>query len=213
MKRKIHCPISGIPKGSKTFLGPYRGPGKKFFCFFGFFWWLPAFLFIFLFKLYSIGKYHHRRDLLFVPRWGRQPKKTEFHSPIPTGSGLRWQQHVHLAWPLKETPLTERLYYYNERRYLTPALKANNNSVRNYLLNQLDPSKYSGIGLFNVKWGNEEEVEFSKKQIEGRTRALLSEDDINNLPEGLSKHLVAFLNQRHPEILKDLIKPTIPRQK
>lgn len=176
MRRKFYCPVSGIPRGNKTIKGPYR----------------------------NVGKYHHRRDLLFVPQWGRKPEQPVSLSPIPMGSTLVWMKDATNAWPLKENPRNEWLYRQNEQRYLAPALRARDKEVKDYLMKQLDPGCRSGIGMFNVRWG--------PKPIVRRNDPLFAKE-IDDLPEGIPKHLVAVLNETYSNVLSKMLQHSVSRQK
>lgn len=125
---------------------------------------------------------------------------------IPEGSTLVWQKDAGKAWPLKEHAAIETLYIRNERRYLAPALKAHDSAIRHYLMGQLDPTGRSGIGLFNVRW-RRSRIQTSRMQDR------LSEGDIDTLPGDVPKHLVAVVNENHPDVLLKLLDHSIPRQK
>lgn len=172
--RKLHCPVSGIARGSSLTRAPYK----------------------------NAGKYHHRRELLFSPEWGRRPEPRVSRNAIPQGSTLMWEKDAARAWPHKESAKAEVMYRDNEQRYLTPALKARDPGIRNYLMNQLDGTGRSGIGLFNVRW--------SPTLL---SHNALSETDIDRLPPGIPKHLVAVLNESHNDILCHMLRHSIPRQK
>lgn len=118
-----------------------------------------------------------------------------------------WQKDAAKAWPVKDNAKAYELYKNNEIRYLAPAMKARNPEIRNYLMSQLDPSCRSGIGLFNVRWHTNVTIPVGREK-EGP----LSMAEIERL-RGFPKHLVALLNENHTDVLMDMLRHTLPRQK
>lgn len=193
MAPRLWRPISGIERGSRIHSKPYN----------------------------VRGKFHHRQDLLFKVRWGREPEAEISRTPYPQGSTLKWQKDAGRAWRPKDDVSTDLQYKYNEMRYLAPALRASDSpAVRSYLMRQLDPGGRSGIGLFNVRWSkytwasNEQRTIGEEGAVADSSRkSYLSDSEIEALPDGIPKHIVSILNVSHSDTVRDLLNVSCKRQK
>lgn len=155
------------------------------------------------------GKYHHRRDLLYTPRWGQRCKQSVLQGRYPTRSGLVWQEDVPQAWPITDNYRAHDLYKLNETRYLIPAMKAQDGRFKTYVLDQLDSMNTSGIGLHNVRWA----------PAKNGPLPVFKDGDVADgcpsyeLPPEIPAHLAGAVESRFAGIFRFVSQHTVARQK
>ncbi|GFE52618.1 hypothetical protein BaOVIS_000220 [Babesia ovis] len=117
------------------------------------------------------GLYHHCTNEIFRPSWGplRPPTLLE-DVKLPNWSSdalspaeklppkVKYNRDARLAWPQERPGFVLGIYRRNVNRYFQPAVAANEDHIRNYIYEMLEPSyrkSFSGMGLdFNGQFSN-----------------------------------------------------------